>query len=127
MAALICLAFAAASCCTTKTVTVEVPFPVHDTTYVSQQIHDSVYVENTEYIKGDTVYKTKWKYVEKTKTDTIYRYIEKPVETIKEVVKTEYVEKELRWWQKSLMFFGGLLIFGMAVYMAKLAWVTRKT
>ena len=124
LAALICLVFAAVSCRTIEKVTVEVPVYVHDTSYISQHIHDSVYVENTEYIKGDTVYKTKWKYVEKVKTDTVYKYVEKPVEVTKETV--EYIEKQLSWWQKSLMFMGGLLLFGMIAYIVQLAWVTRK-
>ena len=79
-AALICLVVAAVSCRSAKTVTVEVPVTVHDTMYVSQQIHDSVYVENTEYVKGDTVYRYKTKYVEKVRTDTVVSYVEKPVE-----------------------------------------------
>lgn len=127
VAALICVAIATSSCRTIEKVTVEVPVYVHDTAYVSQHIHDSVYVENTEYIKGDTVYKTKWKYVEKVKTDTVYKYVEKPIETVTEVVKTEYVEKELKWWQKSLMFFGGLMVFGIFVYIAMFFLSIKKT
>jgi hypothetical protein len=125
-AALICLVVAAVSCRSVKTVTVEVPVTVHDTMYVSQQIHDSVYVENTEYVKGDTVYRYKTKYVEKVRTDTVYSYIEKPVETIKEVKTTEYVERERRWWEKTLMGLGALSLFGMFVFVASLAIKTKK-
>ena len=127
LAAWFCLVFAAASCRSVETVTVEVPVMVHDTTYVSQHIHDSVYVENTEYIKGDTVYLSKTKYVEKIKTDTLVKYVEKPVEIVNEVVKTKYVEKELKWWQETLMVFGCMLLFVMVAYIAKLAWGKRKT
>ena len=126
-AALICLVVAAVSCRSVETVTVEVPVTVHDTMYISQKIHDSVYVENTEYIKGDTVYRYKTKYVEKVRTDTVLSYIEKPVEIVKEVKTTEYVERQLRWWQKSLMFFGVLLIVGMFAFVISLALKTRKT
>ena len=115
-AALTCLVLVAVSCRTIKTVTVEVPVEVHDTTYVSQQIHDSVYVENTEYIKGDTVYKTKLKYVEKIKTDTVVKYVEKPVEVVKETFTTEYVEKENPWWKKTLMYLGALLSVFVLAY-----------
>ena len=125
VAALVCLVIAAVSCRTVETVTVEVPVTVHDTTYISQHIHDSVYVENTEYLKGDTVYKTKIKYIEKVKTDTVYKYIEKPVETVTEVVKTEYVEKELKWWHKFLMFFGGLMVIGIIAFVVSLAIKTK--
>ena len=126
VAALICLATSMVSCRTIKTVTVEVPVHVHDTTYIAHHIHDSVYIENTEYVKGDTVFKTKVKYVEKLKFDTVYEYIEKPVNTVTEVVKTQYVEKELRWWQKSLMFFGALLLFGIIIYIAMLCFAIKK-
>lgn len=115
-AALICLVVAAVSCRTIEKVTVEVPVEVHDTTYLTQHVHDSVYVESTEYIKGDTVYKTKWKYIERVKTDTVYKYVEKPVETTIEVVKTEYVEKELPWWEVTLMVIGGCFLFVIIMY-----------
>jgi hypothetical protein len=124
MAALICLVMAFSSCGTQKIVTVEVP--VHDTTFVSQHIHDSVFVENTEYIKGDTVYRYKTKYIEKIRIDTVVSYIEKPVEVINEVTKTEYVEKDLTWWQKTLMLFGWLLLSGIFVFVFVLAVKTRK-
>lgn len=113
VASLICLVIAAVSCRTIEKVTVEVPVEVHDTTYISQHIHDSVYVENTEYIKGDTVYRFKTKYVEKLKTDTLVKYVEKPVEVYNEVITTKYVEKQLAWWQKTLMFLGVLTILGI--------------
>ena len=116
--ALICLAAAMASCRSIKTVTVEVPVPVHDTTYVSTAVHDSVWLESTtvEYIKGDTVYKTKiqFKYVERLKVDTVIQYIEKPVEITKET--TEYVEKDLAWWEVTLMFIGGCFLFIIIMY-----------
>lgn len=125
-AALICLVVAAVSCRSVKTVTVEVPVTVHDTMYVSQQIHDSVYVENTEYVKGDTVYRYKTKYVEKVRTDTVVSYVEKPVEILKEVKTTEYVERQLRLWQRALMGMGVLSLFGMFVFVVSLAIKTKK-
>ena len=128
LAALVCLVFAAVSCRTIeKTVTVEVPVNVHDTSYVAQHVHDSVYIENTEYIKGDTVYRDRTKYVEKLKTDTLVKYVEKPVEIYNEVVTTKYVEKELRWWQKTLMFFGSLFFLGIVVYIVMFLLSIKKT
>ena len=117
-AALICLVLSAASCRTLQTV--EVPVPVHDTTYVSTAVHDSVWLESTtvEYIKGDTVYKTKiqFKYVERLRVDTVMQYVEKPVEITKET--TEYVEKELNWLQKALIVMGGLFIISVIAFAA---------
>lgn len=113
VAALTCLVIAAASCRTIQTV--EVPVYVHDTTYVTHNIHDSVFVENNtvEYVKGDTVFlvKTKTKYVEKTVHDTLVRYVEKPIEVVKE--KTEYVEKKLTWMQKTLIGLGVCFVLSL--------------
>jgi hypothetical protein len=119
-AALICLVFAAASCRTIKTV--EVPVPIHDTTYVKSVVKDSVFVEHTthEYVKGDTVFirKTTTKYVDRVKTDTLRLYVEKPVEIVKTETKT--VEKPLNWLHKTLIgcgvlflasLFAGIVIF----------------
>ena len=118
--ALICLAFAAASCRTIKTV--EVPVPIHDTTYLTKTVKDSVFVEHstTYYVKGDTVYLTKTvtKFVERLKTDTLRLYVEKPIEIVKTETKT--VEKPLNWLHKTLIgcgvlflasLFAGIVIF----------------
>ena len=119
-AALICLVAAAVSCRTIRTI--EVPVPIHDTTYVTKTERDSVFVEHstTYYVKGDTVFNTKvvTKYVERLKTDTISVYVEKPIE----IVKTEerLVEKPLKWWQKTLMYTGVFFIVGFIFFLALL-------
>lgn len=109
-AALICLVFAAASCRTIKTV--EVPVPIHDTTYLTKTVKDSVFVEHstTYHVKGDTVYLTKTvtKFVERLKTDTLRLYVEKPIEIVKTETKT--VEKPLNWLHKTLIGCGILFI-----------------
>lgn len=114
-AALICLVLSAASCRTIQTV--EVPVPIHDTTYLTKNVHDSVFVENTvkEFVKGDTVFvvKTKTKYVEKLRVDTIVSYNEVPVEV--KVETTKLVEKELNWMQKTLMGMGVCFVLSVLV------------
>ena len=109
-AALICLVFAAASCRTIKTV--EVPVPIHDTTYVKSVVKDSVFVEHTthEYVKGDTVFirETTTKYADRVKTDTLRLYVEKPIEIVKTEIKT--VEKPLNWLHKTLIGCGVLFL-----------------
>lgn len=114
-AALICLVLSAASCRTLQTV--EVPVPIHDTTYVTKNVHDSVFVENLikEYIKGDTVFleKTKTKYVEKLRVDTVIAYKEMPVEVEKET--TKFVEKELNWLQKTLIGMGVCFVLSVLI------------
>lgn len=118
-----------AGCRSAKTITVEVPVPVHDTMYQTKEVHDSVYVENTvkEYVKGDTVFseKTRIKYIERIQTDTVRQTVEVPVEIIKTIEKT--VEKPLTWMQKTLMIMGGgffliVLGFGLVFYF----WITDK-
>lgn len=117
-AALICLVLSAASCRTLQTV--EVPVPIHDTTYVTKNVHDSVFVENTvkEFVKGDTVFleKTKTKYVEKLRIDTVIAYKEVPVEVEKET--TKFVEKELNWLQKTLIGMGVCFIISVLIAIA---------
>lgn len=114
-AALICLVLAAASCRTIQTV--EVPVPIHDTTYLTKTERDSVFVEHstTYYVKGDTVYNTKTvtKYVERLKTDTVRLYVEKPIEIVKTETKT--VEKPLNWLQKTLIGCGILFLFSIII------------
>lgn len=114
-AALICLVLAAASCRTIQTV--EVPVPIHDTTYLTKTERDSVFVEHstTYYVKGDTVYNTKTvtKYVERLKTDTVRLYVEKPIEIVKTETKT--VERPLNWIQKTLIGCGILFLFSIII------------
>lgn len=118
LAALTCLVLAAASCRTIQTV--EVPVPIHDTTYITKTAHDSVFVENTvkEYVSGDTVFlvKTQTKYVERLKTDTVSVYVEKPVEIVKTETKT--VEKPLNWLQKTLIGCGVCFIVSIIIGIA---------
>lgn len=114
-AALICLVCMAASCRTIERV--EVPVPIHDTTYVYHNTHDSVFVENLvkEYIKGDTVFKekVKTKYIERLRVDTMFSYKEVPIEIEKETIK--YVEKKLNWFQKTLIGLGVCFILSLLV------------
>lgn len=112
-AALTCLVLSAASCRTIQTV--EVPVPVHDTTYITKTERDSVFVEHTthEYVKGDTVFMkiTTTKYVDRVKTDTVRIYVEKPIEIVKTETKT--VEKPLNFIEKTLIAFGVLFILSL--------------
>lgn len=106
-----CLLLLATSCHQLKH-TVEVPVYVHDTTFVSKEVHDSTYIDkwHTVYVNGDTVRirDSIVVYRYRTKTDTSYIYVEKPVI----VSKTETVEvkKTLYWWQKALIAIGPLTL-----------------
>lgn len=81
---------------------------------------DSVY----HYIKGDTMVIERWHHTQGTTTTTrvdtlhIYDSIPYPVETTHETIVTKIQEVNvLRWWQKALMFCGGiaLVVFGFLI------------
>lgn len=88
---------------------------VHDTDTVEHVIHrlDSVVISDSIviYQKGDTVYKEKYhtEVKERVRTDTLTKFI------TKKLYYTNKVEKEIEvnrlyWWQKSLMWIGGVLL-----------------
>lgn len=102
------------SCTTTKLVPVETV----RTELISSITYDSIYIKDSvdRYIQGDTVYLYKAHTLYKYKsiidtlivTDTITNLVE--VEAVKEIKVNE-----LHWWQKSLMWLGG--IFSLLVIM----------
>lgn len=93
------------------------------TIYQRDTIHqrDSVVVKCWQ--RGDTIYQDRYKtqiiYKERARLDTIIVYrrdsVPYPVEVAKEVVKYQ-----LRWWQKPLVWLGGLSLLGLAVW-----WLVR--
>lgn len=119
--------------CRTIRETVEVP--IYDTTYVnhtdSVRVVDSVYVEKETIVReadsamlaeyglrlreGERTILVLRRELEKQqhseashKADTLYKYQDVPMPY---EVK-EYVEKPLRWWQKGLMWVGGIVTIG---------------
>lgn len=108
----------------TKEVPVEVPRVVHDTV-VSRLlrsdtvlIRDSVVMRDTLIERWHTVYKSR------TARDTVVRArtdtVTKPVYVTNTVTKTE--KKPLAWWQKWLMWFGGVEIVIMIVTVVRRYW-----
>ena len=101
--------------CKSMRETIEVPVYVHDTVYQKMVQYDTIYIDHFREVtkKNDTVYitdeVTKTKIV--TKTDTAYRYIERPVTISK--TETMEVKKPLPWWQKTLMYAGGVLLLAL--------------
>ena len=117
--------FALCAMCSSCTTTEYVPVIEYHTDTLKQTkvVHDSIHVkDSTHVVWKDSIIKIEhWhtEYVDHavhdttyiSKTDTVPKPY--PVETIKEV------EKPLAWWQKTLMWLGGLLI---AIF---LIWVWR--
>lgn len=111
------------SCSTTKLV--EVPVEKVRTEYIHDTKVDSVFVKDSvdRWLKGDTLYiykeHTKFKYI--NKTDTVCK-----TDTITKVVKVDVVKEvevnHIYWYQKILMWIGGisaLLLGGILIYKIK--------
>lgn len=89
---------------------VEVPIYVHDTLRTVQVERDSVVVDRIREVtkSADTIYvrdsvavlRVMWRH------DTLRQSVEVPVTVTH--TETVEVEKSLRWWQKALMWLGGL-------------------
>ena len=115
------LAIMATGCTTTKYVPVET-IRYRDSVRLVERldsihVHDSVYVH--QWAAGDTQWVEKvtvhTRYRDRWRTDTVITYrrdsVPYPVEVTKEVVKYQ-----LRWWQKPLVWLGGLSLIGLAVW-----------
>lgn len=106
----ICFLFSA---CRTATQTIEVPVEVIKKEYIHDIKVDSVIVRDSidRYIKGDTfyIYREHTKYQYLFKTDTVLK-----TDTIPQIVtitKTETkTENKIYWYQKGLMWFGGIAL-----------------
>lgn len=108
------------SCSTTK----YVPVPEYhtDTLIVSKVEKDSIYVHDSTIVeKGDSIIKIEhWhtKYVDREVHDTIYKSRIDSISYPVEIVTTELVERPLHWWEKGLMWTGGLalLVLGIGLW-----------
>ncbi len=106
------------------TTTQYVPVIEHrtDTVRITQHQRDSIYLSDSiyvsDFVRDDTVYRTvdRWhtRYVERTRTDTLYQSrtdtIPMPYPVTKEV------PAPLTWWQKALMYVGGIAIILLIVF-----------
>ena len=104
------LAILMLSACKTTTKIVEVPVEVVKKEYIHDTKIDSIYIRDSvdRWQKGDTLYITKWhtkfKYINKVDTIVKTDSIPKIVPVVKEVEVNH-----IYWWQKTLMWIGGIL------------------
>ena len=104
---------------------VETPVYFHDTLRTTIFSHDSTIVKDSVYfaVKGDTIVREKYNTIERIKVanDTIMRFVEKPVEVVREKNVEKQVEvNRIYWWQKSLMWMGGIGVFVIGIILIKI-------
>ena len=115
-----------AACKHTEYVEVEKVVEMHDTLREVQVKYDSIYNHDSiyfyEYVKGDTIYKEKYKehtkYIERVKRDTITQSKSVYVQVPRPYPVVKYIEKPLKQWQKWLMGIGALSILCLALWIA---------
>ena len=102
---------------------VEQPVYLHDTLRSTIYSHDTTIVKDSVFfaINGDTIVREKYNTIERIKVahDTIMRFVEKPVEVVREKnVEKQVEENRIYWWQKLLMWMGGIGVFviGILIY-----------
>ena len=106
--------------CQTITKVIEVERVQHDTTYITKQQRDSIWLHDSIRVseKGDTVRIEKWhtKYVERQVHDTLYK---SKVDTVPVPYPVEkLVEKKLSKTEKGLMGTGVLTLMALVVFVA---------
>ena len=117
--------------CKTRTVVVTVPEVRTDTTYITKAQRDSIWLHDSIYVgekqKGDTIYmwKERWhtKYIEKATHDTIYQATHDTITEVMPIEVPKEVPARLSWWQKMLMWAGGIAI---ALLLICLSWEIAK-
>ena len=115
----IMLAILMLSACKTTTKIVEVPVEVVKKEYIYDTKIDSVYIRDSvdRWQNGDTLYITKWhikfKYINKVDTIVKTDSIPKIVSVVKEVEVNH-----IYWYQKLLMWLGGITIILLIIVIA---------
>lgn len=127
-------ALAIVSGCKTKERVVTVEKVRTDTTYITKQQHDSIWLHDSIYMKewlqGDTVYqlRDRWhtKYIEKLRVDTFLRLKTDSVPVPYPVEKIVKVEKPLTWWQTARLSFANIMLILLAIFAGVKLWQYRK-
>jgi hypothetical protein len=106
------------SCTTTRVVTVEKVKT--DTTYITKQQRDSIWLHDSIHVteRGDTIRIERWhtKYIEREVHDTLYRAktdsIPVPYEVIKEVPRKK------SWFERTMFSVGIVALIALALFLA---------
>lgn len=104
------------SCTTTKVVTVEKV--KNDTTYITKQQRDSIWLHDSIRVSenGDTIRIERWhtKYIEREVHDTLYRAKHDSVPVPYPVEKI--VTAELSWWQQARIHLANILLYAILIF-----------
>mgnify|MGYP007115408385 CR=1 FL=1 len=113
--------------CKTREVVVTVPEYHADTLYVAKVERDSVFVQDSVWVreKGDTVLVDRWhvSYKERVRVDTVYEHQIDTVAKVVEVPGKASDTKKVTWWQRVRMTFGDialvLIVAGIVILTVK--------
>ena len=104
------------SCTTTRVVTVEKVKT--DTTYITKQQRDSIWLHDSIHVmeRGDTISIERWhtKYIEREVHDTLYRSKHDSIPVPYEVIKE--VPAELSWWQTARIHLANILLYAILIF-----------
>ena len=107
------------SCTTTKVVTVEKVKT--DTTYITKQQRDSIWLHDSIHVteRGDTIRIERWhtKYVERQVHDTLYRALTDSIPVPYEVIKE--VPRKSTWFERIMFCTGIVSILCLILFVAK--------
>lgn len=118
------LAVSIVSCSTIRYV--EVPVETIKKEYINTVTYDSIYIHDSidRYIKGDTVFLTKFKYINKyiLKTDTVLKQ-----DTIPHITKVEVpVEVNKIYWYQYVLIYTGLIAILFLVLWLLIKYIKKK-
>ena len=121
--AVLALAVLLAGCKTREFV--EVERILRDTTYITKELRDSVFLHDSVSVKerGDTVFVERWhmKFRERLRTDTVYRSRTDTVPVPYPVEKL--VERQLTGWQRLRLGLGSAVLIGLVGFVG---WKLRR-
>lgn len=104
---------------------IEQPVYLHDTLRSTIYSHDTTIVKDSVFfaVKGDTIVRERYNTIERIKVahDTIMRFVDKPVEVVREKNVEKQVEvNRIYWWQKLLMWMGGMVFVMVVIILIKI-------
>lgn len=112
-----CIVLAYITGCKSKII--HVPVENTKTEYINMTQRDSVHLYDSVFIKEkeDTVFYTRYKYLyqNKIRTDTIIK--SDSIQIPYPVIETVEINK-LTWYQKSCIWFTGIVIFGIVIFLS---------